>query len=85
MDTKSIVLENNQEYFVGAETNYNNTTYYFLINLNDNYDCAIRKEEGDDLVGLDDYKELENIIMRFSSEQKDNPSFNAYMDKLKNN
>ena len=47
IDIKDIItLDNNKEYVVVSKTNYENKTYYFLVDINDNNNIKFCYEKG---------------------------------------
>ena len=75
IEVKSIRLENDIEYMVIDEIDNATTTYYYLVNIDDEKDFCIRKvEKGNDkqlLVGLDTKQEYDRAILLFSKKNKD--------------
>ena len=80
MDMKFIKLEDGNEYYVIAETKLKGTIYYLMVDTKNKKNCAIRKELGDELVGLDNYNEFELVISKFTVDLKDEPTFKQYLE-----
>lgn len=78
-------LEDGQDYFVAAETVVDNNKYYLFVNENEIKEPAIRKEVGDELVGLDDIKEFQKVIAQFLVDNKDNPELKKYFIEFNEN
>ena len=62
VEVDSIVLENNQEYIKITEKIINNIKYYLLANPNSYSDFVIRKQIGEEIVGLNDEEEFNKVI-----------------------
>lgn len=82
MELEFITLENGQDYFVATKTNVKNTIYYMLVNENVLSDIVIRKEVGDELVGLDDMNEFRLAIAKLYQENEGNPEIENYLRKF---
>lgn len=78
-------LDDGQDYFVVAETILDNDKYYLFVNEKSIKEPAIRKEVGDELVGLDDIMEFQKVIGQFILENKDNPEFKKYFSEFNKN
>jgi hypothetical protein len=62
-----IKLDNNQDYFKITDIIINNTKYYLLVNALNKNDFAIRKEESNYLIGLDNLDELNMVINKMAA------------------
>lgn len=55
-------LEDNNEYCVVDTFNYNDTTYVYLVDINNNSNIIYGKLDNDEIVELSDPNELERVI-----------------------
>ena len=65
-----LTLADNNEYLVLDKFNYNNITYVYLIDINDNTNIIYGKLNGEDIVELSDLEELEIIIRKVNENLK---------------
>lgn len=79
MELAFITLENGKDYFVISTTNINDVIYYLLVNDNDIKDVVIRKEDGTDLVGLNNLDEFKKVISKFYADNKNIPEITKYL------
>lgn len=82
MELEFITLENGQDYFVATKTKVKDTIYYMLVNENVLSDIVIRKEVGDELVGLDDMNEFRLAIAKLYQENENNPEITKYLNEF---
>lgn len=61
----TVVLENNLEYIILNTVELNDYNYLILVNVNNYQDFAIRKDINNELVGLNDELELNNVLIAF--------------------
>lgn len=61
MNYEIVKLENGINYLILNEQVIDDDKYLYLVNVNDEDDFAIRKEEGEDLVGLTE-EEFDKVI-----------------------
>ncbi len=66
-EVEFIKLDNNQDYFKITDIIINNTKYYLLVNALNKSDFAIRKEESNYLIGLDNLDELNMVINKMAA------------------
>lgn len=67
----TLVLDDNNEYIVASKTNYENKTYYYLLDKNDNINFAFCYEENNKLVEVNDNKLVANLLPLFIDAAKD--------------
>lgn len=65
MELDFVILENGKEYIIINEIVINNIKYLYLVNSMNSKDFVIRKEVGNELIGLKDRKELEIAMSNF--------------------
>ena len=65
-----LTLADNNEYLVLDKFNYNNITYVYLVDINDNTNIIYGKLNGEDIVELSDLEELEIIIRKVNENLK---------------
>ena len=82
MDCESITLENGKEYILLAETEIEKVKYYLLYNPTDKYDYVFRKEQGEDLIGLDDEDEFAMVAAKFYAEKSDDEYVKSFLKKM---
>lgn len=76
LNIKDIVtLDDNNEYVVVSKTNYENKTYYYLIDKNNNTNIKFCYEDAGDLVEFDDKELATKLLPLFLKEMK-NELFN---------
>ena len=61
MSYEIVKLEDGINYLILNEQVIDNVKYLYLVNVNDEDDFAIRKEDGEDLVGLTE-EEFDKVI-----------------------
>ena len=83
MEYDTIVLETGKEYAVLSDIDINNIKYYVLYNPEIAGDFAFRKEEDDELVGLDDEKEFELVVRNLYEKNKDNEALVKFLTENK--
>ncbi len=66
-----IVKLGNDEYIIIDEIEKDGNKYVFLSKEDDEKDLAIRKVQGDYLVGLDDEEEFDKAMILFADKHKD--------------
>lgn len=64
IDVNTVTLENGKEYIIINQVKLNNN-YLILVNTNDYKDFAIRKEENNELIGLNNEIEFNNVLLAF--------------------
>ena len=69
MEKELVTLENGKVYAIMDEIQKDSIKYLYLVNIEDTKDYAIRKEEGDLLVGLEDEKEFRKAMDLFLQKQ----------------
>ena len=67
-ETRTVILENKEEYSIVDTLNYNNTEYYLLSNVNNLKDICIRKVVEEDVkyicrLGVDELKIVFNMFL----------------------
>jgi len=66
---KSIVLEDGIEYYVLTEIMVDENKYFYLVNVNDEKDICVRKQEIENgieyLVTLDSTEELSKVLEKY--------------------
>lgn len=67
----TLVLDDDNEYVVVSKANYNDKTYYYIINSNDNSDFKFCYQDNDELVEIEDYKLIKELIPLFFNNVKD--------------
>lgn len=67
----TLVLDDDNEYVVVSKANYNDKTYYYIINNNDNSDFKFRYQENDELVEIENDKLIKVLIPLFFNSVKD--------------
>lgn len=65
-----LTLADNNEYLVLDKFNYNNFTYVYLVDINDNTNIIYGKLNGEDIIELSDPEELEIIIRKVNENLK---------------
>lgn len=65
-----LTLADNNEYLVLDKFNYNNITYVYLVDINDNTNIIYGKLNEEDIVELSDPEELEIIIRKVNENLK---------------
>lgn len=76
LNIKDIVtLDDNNEYVVVSKTNYENKTYYYLIDKNNNTNIKFCYEDMDDLVEFDNKELVAKLLPLFLKNMK-NELFN---------
>lgn len=65
MEIELVTIEGNIQCILLDELLYQGTKYLFLINANNEKDYIIRKESGQELIGLDNESEFNNIMNLF--------------------
>lgn len=78
-----VTLENGNEYIILDEIDDNGIKYLYLVNSGNSSDFAIRKEFGNELIGLDNKAELNRVLDVFV--KKNYELFNGDVDKIINN
>ena len=79
MDCECITLENGIEYIVAATTEIDSIKYYLLVNPNNRKDFMIRKEDGDEIIGLDDKLEFATVTSDLLQKNIDNQYLQEYV------
>ena len=69
-DIETIQLENGNHYIKVTEVELDGTKYFFLVNAKDTSDYVVRKEEGEEIVGLDDEQEFDKVIRKLLKDNK---------------
>ena len=72
-ETRTVILENKEEYSIVDTLNYNNTEYYLLSNVNNLKDICIRKVVEEDVkyicrLGVDELKIVFNMFIEKNKE-----------------
>lgn len=66
---RTVVLEDGIEYYLLSEIDVENNKYFYLVNMNDEKDICVRKQEFDQgeeyLVTLDSVEELTKVMEAF--------------------
>ena len=70
MNYEIVKLEDGINYLILNEQVIDNVKYLYLVNVNDEDDFAIRKEDGEDLVGLTE-EEFDKVIKYIIKEIND--------------
>ncbi len=68
-EVETLILEDNKEYAIIDEIEYNNYNYLYLSDIKNPKSFCIRKEEKNDktlILGLDDNKEFDDALERFA-------------------
>ena len=60
--TNLVTLDDDNEYVVAAKTVYDNRTYYFFVDINDNSNIKFLYEDGEELVEVTDDETINNIL-----------------------
>lgn len=67
---ETVILDNNKEYVIIEQINFNNNQYIFLANPNDENDFCIKKIIKKDLeeliVSLDNEEEFNQVLVEYS-------------------
>ena len=84
MDMEFLTLENNKDYMILSKIEMNNNLYYLLMNPNTKYDYIIRKESGEEIVGLDNEEELQKVILKLAEDNNDNKEIINYLTDIIN-
>ncbi len=71
-EIETIELENGKLYAKVTEVVIDNIKYFFLVNSKDTYDYVIRKEVGEEIVGLDNNEEFEKVLRKLLEDNKIN-------------
>ena len=72
IDIKDVItLSDNNEYGVVSKTIYDNISYYYLVDINNNNNIKFLFEQGNKLIELEDKKKIQLIIPKFLNEIKD--------------
>ena len=71
-EIETIELENGKLYAKVTEVVIDNIKYFFLVNSKDTYDYVIRKEVGEEIVGLDNNEEFEKVLRKILEDNKIN-------------
>lgn len=71
MERDLIVLEDGRQCVILNEFFVNDKKYLLLINKDDGSDFIIRKKNNNEIVGLDDEFEFENVIKKIINKEKD--------------
>lgn len=61
----TVILDNKLEYMIINNIKVKDYNYLILVNLNDYKDFAIRKEVQNELIGLNDDVEFNNVLLAF--------------------
>lgn len=69
-EIETIELENGKLYAKVTEVVIDNIKYFFLVNSKDTYDYVIRKEVGEEIVGLDNNEEFEKVLRKLLEDNK---------------
>lgn len=72
MEKETITLEDGRECLILNELSMKKTKYLVLVNINNSTDFIIRKKVGNDIVGLDNEKEFENVLKELTDSIKNN-------------
>lgn len=72
-ETRTVILENKEEYSIVDTLNYNNTEYYLLSNVNNLKDICIRKVVEEDVkyicrLGVDELKIVFDMFLEKNKE-----------------
>lgn len=67
----TLVLDDDNEYVVVSKANYNDKTYYYILNNNDNSDFKFCYQENDELVEIEDDKLIKELIPLFFNSVKE--------------
>lgn len=67
----TLVLDDDNEYVVVSKANYNDKTYYYIINNTDNSDFKFCYQENDELVEIENDKLIKVLIPLFFNSVKD--------------
>ncbi|MBO5096278.1 MAG: hypothetical protein J6B98_05340 [Bacilli bacterium] len=59
-----IVLDDNNHYIVVKKIDYNSKKYYYISDINNKENMKYLYEDGNELVEIEDEKELENVIIK---------------------
>lgn len=58
-----------KNYFIGKRLSYNGSNYILLVNENDYTDSLVQKEEGDNLIPVDNIELLHKILLLMKDEK----------------
>ena len=79
IDIKDVItLDDDNEYVVASKVKYENKTYYYLIDKNNNTNLKFCYEDKDELVELDDKELITKLLPLFFESSK------HILDELKN-
>lgn len=67
----TLVLDDDNEYVVVSKTNYNDKSYYYIINNKDNSDFKFCYQDNDELVEIEDDNLIKELIPLFFNSVKD--------------
>lgn len=74
IDIKDIItLDDNNEYIVVSKINYQNNTYYYLVDKNNNTNlkfCIENKNTGNSIIELEDKLLIQTLIHLFAENAK---------------
>lgn len=70
MDLEFVKIENGKEFLVLDEYVYENNTYVIMVNVIDKFDFLVRKVINNDLIGLENERELQNVLFSYFKTKK---------------
>ncbi len=65
MNLEKVLLEDDTEYIVISEEKINENNYVFLVDSSNKEKFAVRKVIDDNLIGLDDEQELNDVMQYY--------------------
>ena len=65
MNLEKVLLEDDTEYIVISEEKINENNYVFLVDSSNKEQFAVRKVIDDNLIGLDDEQELNDVMQYY--------------------
>lgn len=72
IDIKDILtLSDDNRYVVASKTNYNNKTYYYLVDLNNYKNIKFCEEDKNELVEIEDAETIKKLLLLFINSAKD--------------
>ncbi len=66
-----LTLSDNNKYVVVDKYNDNNTTYVYLVDMDNNSNIIYGKLENDEIVEIDNVEELEKVVKQVAKNIKD--------------
>lgn len=69
--TNLVTLSDDNEYVVVSKTVYNNVTYYYLVDINNNKNIKFLYQDNDELVEIEDDELIKRLLPLFLEEIKE--------------